>query len=148
MKLPLPENAGLILQARMKGLRPAGMVVISLIGAVLTSPALVLAKPGAAYDWRWARGLDVCLYLRDEDDWPTSLMAIALARPAHLNLWNQAGEWGAHVYLVPSAEDVAKPVSMWKYELDFLPWMDFQNRDFVAGRSYARDAGGMPYAID
>jgi hypothetical protein len=148
MTLPLPENAMPILQARMKGSRPADLVIVSLRGRVLTQQPLVLAEPGAAYDWRWLRGLDVCVYVPDGDDWAATLKAIALARPAHLNVWNPAGRCGAHVYLVPTAQDVVKPVSMWTYELSFMEWMDFQNKDFVKGRSYARGPGGVPYAVD
>lgn len=148
MTLPLPQNAARIVQARMKGLRPAGLVIVSLRGRVLTQQPLVLAKLGAAYDWRWVRGLDVCVYLPDGDHWAVTLKAIALARPAHLDVWNPTGMWGAHVYLAPTAQDVAKPVSMWTYELDFLPWMDCQNNDFVTGRTYARGPGGVPYAVD
>jgi hypothetical protein len=81
----------------MKGLRPADMVVVSLLGAVRMPNPVVLAKPGASYDWRWVRGLDVCLYPRDEDDWPDTPKAIALARPVHLDPWNPSGKWGAKV---------------------------------------------------
>jgi hypothetical protein len=130
-------------------MRPADMIIVSLTGTVSSTLPQVLADSSVVYDWRWAHGLDVCVYVSDvAADWAPSLKAIALARPAHLNIWNQSGRWGAHVYLVPSEQDVVKPVSMWKYELDFLPWMDFQNRDFVVGRSYARRAGGVPYAVD
>jgi hypothetical protein len=148
MTAPLPENAAAIVQARMQGLSPADMVIVSMRGRLSTSNPLVLARPGGTHDWRWARGLDVCVYLPDEDNWVTTVMAIALTRPKHLSVWNPTAMWGAKVYLLPSALDVIKPVSMWKYELDFLPWMDFQNRDFVAGRSYARDGKGVPYAVD
>lgn len=148
MTLPLPQNAAPIVKARMNGLRPVGMVIVSTTGPVRTEQPLVRAEPGVAYDWRWARGLDICLYVRDGDDWPMTLKAIALEQPAHLSLWHSAGKWGAKVYLVPTAEDVDKPVPMWTYELDFLPWMDFQNNDFMTGRSYARGPGGVPYAVD
>jgi hypothetical protein len=148
MTLPLPKNAEPIVRARMKGLRPAGLVIVSLRGRVLTQQPLVLAESGAAYDWRWVRGLDVCVYVDDRNEWALILKAIALAEPAHLDVWNPDGQWGAHVYLVPTAEDVSKPVSMWIRELDFLEWMAFQNRDFVTGRTYARGPGGVPYAID
>jgi hypothetical protein len=148
MTLPLPKNAEPIVRARMNGLRPAGLVIVSLRGRVLTQQPLVLAEPDGAYDWRWVRGLDVCVYLPDGDDWALTLKAIALARPANLDVWNPTGKWGAHVYLVPTAQDVIKPVPMWFYELNFLEWMAFQNKDFITGRTYARGPGGVPYAID
>lgn len=148
MTLPLPQNAAPIVQARMKGMRPSGLVIVSLRGPILTQQPLALAEPGAAYDWRWVRGLDVCVYVDDRNDWALTLRAIAEAGPAHLDVWNPGGNWGAHVYLVPTAEDVDKPVSMWTRELDFLEWMDFQNNDFLTGRTYARGPGGVPYAVD
>jgi hypothetical protein len=148
MTLALPQNVAPILKARMEGLRPAAMVIVSMVGPVRTEQPLVLIEQRTAYDWRWLRGLDVCLYVGDGDDWALTLKAIALARPANLSLWNSAGKWGAHVYLVPSPQDVVRPVPTWTYELDFLPWMDFQNDDFVMGRSYSRDPEGVPYAVD
>jgi len=148
MTLPLPENATPILQARMKGLRPAGLVIVSLRGRVLTQQPLVLAELGVDYDWRWVRGLDVCVYVCDRDAWALTLKAIALAEPANLDVWNPDDKCGMHVYLIPTAKDVGKPVSMWIRKLDFLKWLPCQNNDFVTGRTYARHPGGMPYAVD
>jgi hypothetical protein len=145
--LPLPENAQPILQARLKGRKPADMVIVSLIGPVETNNPIVIARPGISYDWRWLRGLDVCLYLNASDDaWGFVATDVAKARPEHLCLWTPADGWGATIYLVPTAQDVHKHVSMWRYELDFLPWLDFQNQDFIEGRRYARNERGMPYA--
>lgn len=123
-------NAEAILAARMKGLKPADMVIVSLVGPVGMDNPTVFAKPEVVYDWRWARGLDVCVYLDDAQDWPDVMKAIALQRPEHLSLWSHSGEWGAKVYLIPTAHDVTRPIRVWKYELDFLPWLDFQNEDF------------------
>ena len=58
--------------------------------------------------------------------------------------WNDVGNWGATIYLVPTPADVEKPVRYWKYDLDFLPWMNFQNDDFLIGRRYVRDQNGFP----
>lgn len=127
----IATNAEAILAARMKGLKPADMVIVSLVGPVGMDNPTVFAKPEVAYDWRWVRGLDVCLYLNDDQEWPDLLKSVALQRPEHLSLWSHSGEWGAKVYLIPSATDIAKPVRSWKYELDFLPWLDFQNKDFL-----------------
>lgn len=146
MSLPLPMNAERILAARMKGMRPADMVIVSLVGKVPTENPLVLAECGKSYDWRWVRGLDLCIYLADDLDWPGLAKRVMLARPEHVELWNPAGQWGAHLYLVPTAQDVEKPVSMWRYDLDFLPWMEFQNKDFMERRVYERDEKGIPYA--
>lgn len=134
----LATNAKAILDARMKGFKPADMVLVSLVGPVGADNPTVFAKPALPYDWRWVRGLDVCLYLLDEQEWHITLKDIALHRPEHLSLWSADGKWGAKVYLIPTAQDIAKPVRMWKYELDFLPWMDFQNDDFITCRTYGK----------
>lgn len=143
----IATNADKIIAARLKGMRPADMVIVSLGPAHKTDNPLVTANPGVAYDWRWVRDLDVCLYVSDADDWPHILKDIALQHPKHIELWNYPGNWGAHVYLMPTAQDIGRPVRMWGYELDFLPWMDFQNRDFIERRQYARNEGGIPYVV-
>lgn len=124
-------NAQPILDARLKGMKPADMVIVSLVGPVILDNPTVFADPAKAYDWRWVRGLDVCMYMTSDQDWTDTLKAIAQQRPEHLNLWDHAEQWGAQVYLIPTAADIAKPVRRWSYELDFLPWMDFQNKEFV-----------------
>lgn len=144
----LPANAQAILDARMKGFKPADMVIVSMVGPVGSDNPTVFAKDGEKYDWRWVRGLTVCLYFADDLDWPTMLKEIGLQRPEHMELWNQAAQWGAHAFLEPTATDVAKPPNKWRYELGFLPWMDFQNRDYIECRTYQRDQNGMPYAVN
>lgn len=141
----LATNADKILAARLRGMKPADMVIVSLVGPVAAENPVVLAEALDAYDWRWVRGLDVCMYLNDEQDWPGILKAIALHRPASLTLWNLMDQWGAEVYLVPAAADMGRPVRHWKYELDFLPWMDFQNTDFAYRRTYGRNEYGVPF---
>lgn len=148
MARPLPQGAEPILKARMRGMKPADMVIISMTGPVPAENPAVRIKFGETYDWRWVRGLDVCLYIDEEVDWFLVLKEIALQRPGHLSLWAPVGEWGSKVYLIPAAGDVAKPVRQWIYELDFLPWMDFQNNDFMTGRVYGRDSQGVPYAVN
>lgn len=146
MRAQMPQGAELILASRMRGLKPADMVIVSMVGPAIVENPVVRVKPDVAYDWRWVRGLDVCLYIADESEWHIVLKEIALQRPEHLSLWSPAGKWGAAVYLVPTDADINRPVRQWKYELDFTPWMDFQNQDFVAARTYARDHRGVPYA--
>src|SRR3972149_775637 len=141
-------NAEIIVAARMKGKKPVDMVIVSMVGQVGVENPTVFAKVDTPYDWRWVRDLDVCVYLHDDHDWPDILKAIALNRPSHLSLWNVSGHWGATVHLIPSESDIAKPPRYWKFELDFMPWMDFQNEDFMLGRSYARNQYGVPHAIN
>lgn len=143
----IPQGAEPIIAARLKGKRPADMVIVSLGEKPDCLNPIVYAKTGIAYDWRWVRGLEVCVYITNDDDWPDLVKDIAMHRPAYLELWNYVEKWGAHVYLIPTAQTVDRPVRQWRFELDFLPWMDFQNKDFIERRRYERDQNGIPYAI-
>jgi hypothetical protein len=134
--MPLARNAEPILEARLKGLKPDEMIMVSLIGRVDSGNMTVFADPGADYDWRWVRGLDICLWIGDEPNWGPTLKAIALCRPDYLCIWHQGQKWGATIYLVPTAEDAGKPRHLWSFDLDYLEWLGFQNRDFAEGRTY------------
>jgi hypothetical protein len=143
----IATNAEPIMAARMAGKKPADMVIVSLVGPVVTENPIVFAKAEEKYDWRWVRDLDVCVHINGEVDWQELLMAIALQHPSYLSLWDAGAQWGARVYLIPRASDIGKPVKAWKFEIDFSLWHDFQNADFIAGRTYQRDNNGMPYAL-
>lgn len=143
----IAANADRIIAARLKGLRPADMVLVAAGAAPKTNNPVVTISPGIAYDWRWVRDLDIALYMTDDEDWPAMAKDIAMQRPAYLCVWNRKDEWGAEVHLIPTAQEVGRPVRTWTYELDFSPWFDFQNRDFIEGRRYARDEHGIPYKI-
>lgn len=127
----IAANAQAILDARLQGFKPDELVLVSLVGHVSAANHTVLAIPATTYDWRWVRDLELCVYIGEGQDWVGTLKAIALQRPAYLSLWNTAERWGARVYLIPTAADIAKPVRQWAYELDFLPWLDFQNEEFL-----------------
>jgi hypothetical protein len=115
-------NAQPIIDARMRGFKPDDLVLVSLVGHVHAKNHTVRAIPGVTYDWRWVRGLELCV-------------------------WNCAEQWGAQVYLIPTANDLARPRLQWSHELDFLPWLDFQNDDFLECRTYSRTPEGMPHAV-
>lgn len=134
----IAQGAEPILQARLRGMRPADMVMISMVGPIKTPNHVVLALTGHdyAYDWRWVHNLDICLVVDDNIDWGPTLKDVAIYRPDFLCVWHKDGCWGAKVYLIPTKEDVKYPVHKWQYELDFLPFLDFQNEDFKNCRSY------------
>lgn len=144
----IPEHADKIIDARLKGKRPADMVLVFLDAPQRTRNPFVIAKLGVAYDWRWVRGLDVALYVNEADDWGTMAKDIAMQRPDYLAIWNHESKWGARVWLVPTAADVERPVRQWRYDLDFSIWMDFQNKDFLECREYARDEYGVAYELN
>lgn len=139
-------NAQPIVDARLRGFKPSELILVSLVGHVCAENHTVRAIPATPYDWRWVHGLELCVYVGERGDWVDTVKAIALQRPAYLAIWNCAEHWGARVYLIPTAEDISKPVRQWAYELDFLPWLDFQNDDFIACRAYVRSPEGMPHA--
>lgn len=141
-------NAQPIIDARLRGFKPDGMILVSLCGHVEVENHVVRAIPGNVYDWRWVRDLDICAYIADRNDWFDTLKAIAKQRPGFLNLWNCFEHWGAKVYLHPAPSDIGQPVRKWSFDLDFLPWLDFQNEDFIECRTYTRTLEGMPYAAN
>lgn len=144
----IPINAEPIIAARLKGRKPAELIRVSLVGSICHGNHVVYADPANVYDWRWACDLDICLHVGAEPNWADTLKTIALHRPAHLSVWNTYEQWGAKVYLVPTADDLAYPVKDWLYELDLSEWHAFQNQDFMTGRTYARSEKGVPYAVN
>jgi hypothetical protein len=143
----IAEHADKIIAARLKGQRPADMVIVFLGAEQKTRNPFVVAKPGIAYDWRWVRGLDICLFVSDADDWGAMAKDIALQCPAYFGIWNHESKWGATVWLMPTAADVTRPKRQWRFDIDFSVWMDFQNKDFIDCARYARDEYGIPYKI-
>lgn len=127
----IATNAKQIIDARLRGLKPSDLVLVSMVGHVNAENHVVRADPGVVYDWRWVRDLELVMVVGERCDWADTMKAIGLQRPTYLGLWNGAGRWGAHAYLIPSAADVARPVARWTYELDFLPWLDFQNEEYL-----------------
>lgn len=144
----IAQNAQPIIDARLRGLKPEGLVLVSMSGHIAVQNMVVHAAENADYDWRWVHGLEICVYVDEQIDWVQTVKAIAKQRPTYLAIWNRTHQWGADVYLVPTASDVSKPVRQWGYELVFSPWHAFQNNDFVACRTYERDENGVPYAVD
>lgn len=129
----IATNAQPIVDARMQGFKPDEMILVSLVGRISEQNHTVLAKPGLNYDWRWALGLDVCLYISDAVDWRTAALAIAKAQPRFLALWDVASKRGATVYLKPShSSEIDKPARLWDWVLDFSSWLDCDNEAFKA----------------
>lgn len=64
MAAPLPRNAWPIARARAEGMRPAGMVLVSLVGDTLWPDTTVYADPGKRYDWTFLIGLPAAIVVR------------------------------------------------------------------------------------
>ena len=127
----IAPNAQPILDAREKGFKPAELILISMIGRLNESNHTVYASPSKQYDWAWARGLKVCIYAAPGVQWRGVLHAIASVSPSWLGLWDADRHEGTDVYLFPDASDIDKPQTDWRCNLDFLPWLPFQNKDFA-----------------
>lgn len=80
----IAKGAESILKARLKGIRPADEIYVSLIGK-LEWPA-VLAEPGKEYDWRWVKDLGIIVAANHETDWGQTVVDIKLADPSNLVL--------------------------------------------------------------
>lgn len=126
----LPNGAQPILDARKRGFKPAEMLIVSLIGRVDELNHTIYANPATEYDWRWMVGLDACIFVRHGVSWQGVAMAIARARPRWLGLYDVDRFQGADVWALPRVEDIDKPQSQWRWKLEFLPWMNFQNEAF------------------
>ncbi|MGE5652513.1 MAG: hypothetical protein ACM34A_20155 [Bacillota bacterium] len=127
----IPFNALPIVDARRRGLKPAGLILISLIGRVNEQNHTVYANAQKQYDWQWVRGLHVCIYTSPDAGWRPIARLIAAERPSFLGLWDADNRQGANVYLLPHPADIDKPKSEWRWMLDFLPWLPFQNQEFA-----------------
>lgn len=127
----IASNAQPILDARRKGLKPAEMILVSLIGRVNEQNHTVYADPKKEYDWKWARGLRICIYTSPDVNWRAVARSIASERPSFLGLWDADRRQGANVYLLPHPSDIDKPQNEWRWNLDFLPWLPTQNQEFA-----------------
>jgi len=129
--MKLPNGAEPILAARKKGMKPAEMLIVSLVGKVGESNHTIYANQDAEYDWRWARGLKVCLYVNQTSKWRPVIEALARQKPEWLGLYNVDQFKGATAFYLPRVEDIEKPQSQWRHVLDFLPWTAWQNNEFA-----------------
>lgn len=127
----LANGAQRILQARMKGFKPAEVILVSLVGRINELNHTVYANPEKEYDWRWARDLQVCIYTSPGVNWRPVARSIASERPSSLWVWDVDNREGAHVYLFAHLADIDRPQSEWRWLLDFLPWLPFQNTGFA-----------------
>jgi hypothetical protein len=127
----IPTNAKPILDSRKNGLKPAEMILVSLIGRINESNHTVFANPRKAYDWLWARGLQICIYTSADVIWRDVARAIASQRPSFLAVWDADRKEGANVYLLPDPANIQKPQAQWRWNLDFLPWLPTQNQEFA-----------------
>lgn len=131
--MKLPNGAESVIAARKKGMKPAELLIVSLVGKTGEANHTIYANPQGEYDWRWLVGLQVCVYVNNATQWRDILVAIAKSRPQLLCLYNVDQFKGAYTYYLPRVEDIEKPKSQWRNVLDFLPWTNWQNDQFAWG---------------
>lgn len=136
--MTLPMGAQAILTARKRGMKPADMIIVSLVGQVQDKMIqecnpTVYANPKASspYDWRWAVDLKLCVYKNLLIDWRPTAMAIARSRPAWLGVWDVDALEGADLCALPKVEDIEKRAELWRWDLHVLRWLQFQNYQFA-----------------
>lgn len=127
----LPAGAKAVVEARMRGFKPAELLIVSLIGPTGEANHTIHASPKGEYDWRWMVGLDACLYVKPGIDWKPIAMQIAKARPNWLGVYDADRFQGADVHAWPMVEDIGKAKSQWRYRLHFFPWAQVQNEAFA-----------------
>jgi len=129
----LPNGAEKVLSARKKGMRPAGMLIVSLIGPVGERNHTIFANPLSEYDWRWIVDLDVCLHLRRGVKWKPTAAAIARAKPRWLAVWDVDGFKGADAYVLPVWDKAMTRIEKGRDQLALFRWPSFENETFAWG---------------
>lgn len=127
----IPNGAQPIIAARAKRMRPAEMILVSLIGRINEPNHTIYAQPECDYEWDYLRGLQVCIYATTGIDWKRTAMGIAKVRPEYLALWDAGRNEGAQLWLFPVSADIEKPREQWRWFLDHLAWTPFENREFA-----------------
>jgi hypothetical protein len=127
----IAKNAEKIAEARAKGYKPDEMILVSLIGRINEPNHTVYAVPGRDYDWSWARGLQVCIYVTSGLDWDKVGRPIANLKPSYLALWDAGRSEGAELWLQPAVADIEKPRDQWRWVWEYMPWTPEQNWRFA-----------------
>ena len=125
-----PIGAAQILQARMAGNKPADLVIISLVGPLAEANPVIQAT-GHAHDWRFCRGLKVCVF--GKVGTPNRQVAIAIGSqfPAWLGVWDVESREGADViaHLKDAAMD-KRDFELSDWTAMFWPWSQWENKRF------------------
>lgn len=128
----LAEGSQRIIDLRMRGEVPADLVIVSLVGALPDGNPVVLAD-GPEYDWRWCRGLRICVFGKVGTPNRQVAIAIGACLPERLWLWDVEAKQGADVTVHLRESGLKKPSSRivladWTAILD--PWINWQNKQF------------------
>lgn len=130
----LPFNGERLLSNRLGGRHPKDTVLVSYIGKhpEYNSSHIMYATPGKQYDWRFLKGLDVCLLVKPGISGMDKVM-LEIAKiiyPGRLFAWDIVRLVGAQAHAFPTLESLDFPRERWRYELDVTPWLKCENDDY------------------
>lgn len=129
----IAPGADHIVQARMRGYKPADTVVVSLVGPFAVQNPTVLPELGKRYDWRWLKGLDVALLIATGIDWKQTAFDIKQAGPEYLCLWDIHTHRGAQVVWRPyqtRPDAFSVELRGWFLGLDYSAFHEEDNKVF------------------
>jgi len=122
-----------IRQARLAGKMPDELIIVSLVGPLpMESNRIVLANPGATYDWRMMRGLQVCIFAKQKTAFRKTVLDIGCKFPAKLFLWDVDAKEGADciVHLTDKGMDKIRH-DAGDVDVIYWPWVRWENRVFA-----------------
>ena len=126
----LATNAQKIVNLRNRGYKPDEMILISLVGKIGELNHTIFAIAKNEYDWKWCRGLDICVYASSAVDWLPTIKAIADVKPRYLAIWDVDRKEGAEFWRFPCEKARDRPQSELKMKLIPNPWCSLQNKMF------------------
>lgn len=126
----IAPTARLIVEARQHGQKPELMVILSQVGPLpnLQNPVVLVNR--IDYDWRWVKGLDVCIYTDNTHPWMPLLKSVLLCLPRKTLVWDVFLRRGRYGYLLVP-KNAATGEFDWSARIaDTEEWTDFENHSF------------------
>lgn len=127
----LPYGARPIAEARLRGQRPADLLIVSLVGPLDEVNPVIVADPAKQYDWRFMIDLKACIFARPGVRFSPVVLEIARHLPLWLGLWDVDAEEGADccTYIKPESID-KRTFGAGDYAVMYWPWSQWENRQF------------------
>ena len=127
-----PYGAKRIIDSRMNGEKPDELVLVSLVGPLRNEGNMVVLADGPEHDWRFCRGLHVCIFGKVGTPNRQTAIAIGQRLPTKLYLWDVESKEGAELIVHIRESSLHKrgdfKASDWTAIL--WPWSDWQNKQF------------------
>lgn len=126
----IPTNAIKIIELRKRGYKPDEMIIVSLVGRLDELNHVIYADYRKEYDWKFLKGLEVCIFANSAVDYKKTLLAIAKVKTSFLGLWDVDRLEGADFNYLPNLEPLHKPNHALKMSLYPNIWINMQNKMF------------------